>query len=109
MIRRPPRSTLFPYTTLFRSHHGGEGRERKHVARDLYGTFFGPALDFLQAFGMRHRANVPDVAENFARVRNQQGRKLPIVMPVARNSVFVDSAAGAIEKKRLGRAIGLGP
>src|SRR3989442_10233606 len=28
MIRRPPRSTLFPYTTLFRSHHdrGGSGR-----------------------------------------------------------------------------------
>src|SRR3989441_9572265 len=24
MIRRPPRSTLFPYTTLFRSHEGGE-------------------------------------------------------------------------------------
>src|SRR5256885_11010704 len=22
MIRRPPRSTLFPYTTLFRSQHG---------------------------------------------------------------------------------------
>src|SRR5260370_29730811 len=27
MIRRPPRSTLFPYTTLFRSHrHGALGR-----------------------------------------------------------------------------------
>src|SRR3989442_9010956 len=25
MIRRPPRSTLFPYTTLFRSVVGGEG------------------------------------------------------------------------------------
>src|SRR3712207_8547657 len=25
MIRRPPRSTLFPYTTLFRSHAGGLG------------------------------------------------------------------------------------
>src|SRR3712207_6914691 len=24
MIRRPPRSTLFPYTTLFRSHSRGE-------------------------------------------------------------------------------------
>src|SRR2546430_15649438 len=24
MIRRPPRSTLFPYTTLFRSAHGSE-------------------------------------------------------------------------------------
>src|SRR2546425_7587144 len=27
MIRRPPRSTLFPYTTLFRSRHRG-GRHR---------------------------------------------------------------------------------
>src|SRR2546426_3656791 len=26
MIRRPPRSTLFPYTTLFRSPHAREGR-----------------------------------------------------------------------------------
>src|SRR5256885_16208737 len=24
MIRRPPRSTLFPYTTLFRSNHPGQ-------------------------------------------------------------------------------------
>src|SRR5258708_11484336 len=31
MIRRPPRSTLFPYTTLFRSH-GGDVRRRR--ARD---------------------------------------------------------------------------
>src|SRR5258707_4796298 len=34
MIRRPPRSTLFPYTTLFRSRqcqgrHGGAGPFRK--------------------------------------------------------------------------------
>src|SRR5438309_6741726 len=27
MIRRPPRSTLFPYTTLFRSEHDGVGDE----------------------------------------------------------------------------------
>src|SRR2546422_6884276 len=26
MIRRPPRSTLFPYTTLFRSHRGDHRR-----------------------------------------------------------------------------------
>src|SRR3712207_8105865 len=30
MIRRPPRSTLFPYTTLFRSAGGGLG---DHVGR----------------------------------------------------------------------------
>src|SRR5437879_7379285 len=33
MIRRPPRSTLFPYTTLFRSvrppGHRGPGRDRR--------------------------------------------------------------------------------
>src|SRR2546429_5385635 len=28
MIRRPPRSTLFPYTTLFRSRMDGPARER---------------------------------------------------------------------------------
>src|SRR5215211_9082080 len=28
MIRRPPRSTLFPYTTLFRSGRGGAARRR---------------------------------------------------------------------------------
>src|SRR3712207_8344458 len=28
MIRRPPRSTLFPYTTLFRSPRAGELAER---------------------------------------------------------------------------------
>src|SRR5258708_12481715 len=27
MIRRPPRSTLFPYTTLFRSESCAEGRQ----------------------------------------------------------------------------------
>src|SRR2546430_10726389 len=32
MIRRPPRSTLFPYTTLFRSPRPG-GRERRSSAR----------------------------------------------------------------------------
>src|SRR5687767_15704748 len=32
MIRRPPRSTLFPYTTLFRSHPGA-GMERLRGVR----------------------------------------------------------------------------
>src|SRR5256885_11998997 len=40
MIRRPPRSTLFPYTTLFRSVDAGlarldpRGRAAHHRARD---------------------------------------------------------------------------
>src|SRR5260221_7810920 len=58
MIRRPPRSTLFPYTTLFRSRPDGGARcvrcsagaapRRHHPARALAchvaGTLPAPAL-----------------------------------------------------------------
>src|SRR2546422_2078427 len=43
MIRRPPRSTLFPYTTLFRSHVAGAywlGSERNEMLQRIYGTAF---------------------------------------------------------------------
>src|SRR3712207_9444934 len=35
MIRRPPRSTLFPYTTLFRSHKATGGAQALKLARQL--------------------------------------------------------------------------
>src|SRR2546422_2665890 len=34
MIRRPPRSTLFPYTTLFRSGHGERGAAQHDLPRE---------------------------------------------------------------------------
>src|SRR2546422_3993978 len=43
MIRRPPRSTLFPYTTLFRSPHGGP-----HLGR--------PGLHWAVGLALRHEA-----------------------------------------------------
>src|SRR5256886_8995490 len=41
MIRRPPRSTLFPYTTLFRSHYSApvrinDTRGRSTLPKDLF-------------------------------------------------------------------------
>src|SRR3989442_9618752 len=41
MIRRPPRSTLFPYTTLFRSLEGGA---EVAVFRDVPDELFGQEL-----------------------------------------------------------------
>src|SRR5438105_11907696 len=35
MIPRPPRSTLFPYTTLFRSRPGGGQHQRRHQGADV--------------------------------------------------------------------------
>src|SRR3712207_9039648 len=47
MIRRPPRSTLFPYTTLFRSADGV-------VARDAAGTLEARRLEHpVESFGYR--------------------------------------------------------
>src|SRR3712207_7395660 len=37
MIRRPPRSTLFPYTTLFRSDHRRRDAHRDRLRRRLPG------------------------------------------------------------------------
>src|SRR5260370_30444868 len=44
MIRRPPRSTLFPYTTLFRSRRG----HRRNCSRHL-----GGSRRFLQSMRVR--------------------------------------------------------
>src|SRR2546427_9730903 len=38
MIRRPPRSTLFPYTTLFRSFRGQAGRLLLSVQQLVHGV-----------------------------------------------------------------------
>src|SRR2546430_2303628 len=35
MIRRPPRSTLFPYTPLFRSYVQAEGPARMHQCQNI--------------------------------------------------------------------------
>src|SRR5258707_4040751 len=54
MIRRPPRSTLFPYTTLFRSpppckSHGeirAANRRRARIRREIAGTWSAPRRRF---------------------------------------------------------------
>src|SRR3712207_2395671 len=45
MIRRPPRSTLFPYTTLFRSHFGMKAHIGVDVASGVVHTVKGTAAN----------------------------------------------------------------
>src|SRR2546430_11057059 len=63
MIRRPPRSTLFPYTTLFRSARGqqfGVGAERhaQHIVRVPFEG--GPQLGLLTRQRRRDQQPQPD-------------------------------------------------
>src|SRR3712207_8756011 len=52
MIRRPPRSTLFPYTTLFRSH-------RQAAGKAAFGKGRGDRRGDPAALGRRRRLRPP--------------------------------------------------
>src|SRR2546422_5866420 len=53
MIRRPPRSTLFPYTTLFRSGEPNGGRHDVEVAEDPLRLAAGRELELVDEKGRR--------------------------------------------------------
>src|SRR3712207_7059492 len=55
MIRRPPRSTLFPYTTLFRSADQVEARPREGMFPLGDGSALGRAQRFGLAVALRQR------------------------------------------------------
>src|SRR5688572_32511938 len=57
MIRRPPRSTLFPYTTLFRSYRDRESRQ----ALVLTGSDWTHAADSISRGGRPHTIAGQDV------------------------------------------------
>src|SRR3989442_15737762 len=52
MIRRPPRSTLFPYTTLFRSQHA----KGKKTARERIDLLLDPGSFVETGSLVRHRS-----------------------------------------------------
>src|SRR5256885_13228734 len=56
MIRRPPRSTLFPYTTLFRSRDfSGRGREALMLEHGAHRVQLQRIREYLDgAVGVRH-------------------------------------------------------
>src|SRR2546429_4055122 len=75
MIRRPPRSTLFPYTTLFRSSAQLPGRNLDIYAADLerieilegpQGTVFGAGAEagVVRYITNKPKLNVPEATMN---------------------------------------------
>src|SRR2546421_7450008 len=56
MIRRPPRSTLFPYTTLFRSRCDTAGAHCKSIHGATKPTYTQVAKDVASTLGLTVRA-----------------------------------------------------
>src|SRR3712207_6850402 len=69
MIRRPPRSTLFPYTTLFRSRRRA-ARGHRAVQRPLRERV-GPGLDAVQ----RHLGRLPAAGEQPGVLRRRRSEE----------------------------------
>src|SRR2546422_7060560 len=83
MIRRPPRSTLFPYTTLFRSL----ARYPKHPLAGNAQYWIG------EAYYVQH--DYPQALVEFQKVLDHGGLKMPEAL-VDRKSTRLNSSHGYI-------------
>src|SRR5437870_9154241 len=82
MIRRPPRSTLFPYTTLFRSEGRGRRRHQRAERRADEDAEHGVARDRGQPDRKSTRLNSSHVAISYA-VFCLKKKKHSMVMEIA--------------------------
>src|SRR2546429_7500843 len=98
MIRRPPRSTLFPYTTLFRSLVTGAARG---LGRAISLAFAHAGADV--ALGLRE---VNSHGGLVAEIASMGRRALPLQMEVAR----LDQIFRAVDRKSVveGKSVDLG-
>src|SRR2546426_4298259 len=75
MIRRPPRSTLFPYTTLFRSDHA----RRRVVARVDPGVEVGRRLQDAPADRKSTRLNSSHLVISYAVFCLKKKKRIAII------------------------------
>src|SRR5690554_7610739 len=65
MLPRPPRSTLFPYTTLFRSHAHGSKKAAGSSRRNILGRAF-------EALSQARRSDGRPIGEIFSDARSEE-------------------------------------
>src|SRR2546422_9591100 len=98
MIRRPPRSTLFPYTTLFRSHLDARAELASEVAHEVaeVHALLAAEVDGHPALARRH-LDVHDLHRQAARARElaagDDGRLLAMPLPAVFARVLLGGQA----------------
>src|SRR2546430_11669345 len=76
MIRRPPRSTLFPYTTLFRSLVRSRGR--RGLIQFLRETCTGPWLDATRIRSEEHTSELQSQSNLVCRLLLEKKKKVTV-------------------------------
>src|SRR3989441_9840816 len=84
MIRRPPRSTLFPYTTLFRSQLG--------AGQPLYYALYSMMILFFSYFWVATQFNELQIADDL----KKNGGYIPGVRPGQATSDYLHNAMSRI-------------
>src|SRR3989441_12085065 len=97
MIRRPPRSTLFPYTTLFRSHPGALPRRDEQLEQGrgwAQQRLAQVAADYPRDRGAEHgregavgAGDAPMVVHHGDPFRERVERRLPLLLEIGRAHV----------------------
>src|SRR2546427_9325267 len=99
MIRRPPRSTLFPYTTLFRSvalrvptmQLGGAIKANPELARDL-GYRHSPVDEaHVRNRSEEHTSELQSQSNLVCRLLLEKKKKIDTVMTIASTSETISS------------------
>src|SRR5258706_678572 len=97
MIRRPPRSTLFPYTTLFRSHHASATRA----------VAFLDTVDAIDDAGRgerseEHTSELQSLTNLVCRLLLEKKNKQPILRALQKDKAHVREAASQHELEQTG-------
>src|SRR2546430_4154001 len=77
MIRRPPRSTLFPYATLFRSLAAGKNyRIMDYVNKTAYGVVTGPTARHKLSRSEEHTSELQSQSNLVCRLLLEKKKKI---------------------------------
>src|SRR2546425_6760955 len=94
MIRRPPRSTLFPYTTLFRSRLAGDDELAREFTQDTFVRAFERLGSFRGERSEEHTSELQSLAYLVCRLLLEKKKKQinKISVPPTQAKVLVDRA-----------------
>src|SRR5258705_7602752 len=94
MIRRPPRSTLFPYTTLFRSALGNQHcvRHPVHIGAEPF-VFVGGVAEARHLRSEEHTSELQSLRHLVCRLLLEKKKKPCYIMYAYRRNKLLNSAA----------------